>query len=803
MNLKQYFTIQTLLEKDNLEEALHSFKCLVIDNDIRNSITANYGRWSELRKSFSEGVISKQEETLQKNRIRKSLLSILQEIKEDCITKEEEDFYYLKTAIGEVLHKLEVLYKDISSRSEQSYTWITDFRKDLDDINSKWKAQTFTVSVIALMKSGKSTLLNSWMGNEYLSTSIKPETIRVVRIQHSSNAGQGVLRNKEKKEAEGPINIKSKLKSLNKYYRDRDIIPSDEELTLQVNLPAFVDRDFNDIKFELLDTPGVNEAGVESLVGKIDRLVHNSDVIIYLLDATKLKSKDEEEMFLKLKEDRKELFQFLDTKLFFVVNKIDELEDRNMIEAKGFDNVESIKKYIANYLNKKVGIKEVSASDIFTVSAERALLGRAIIGGNPTPGQVNDFMRKAFGDTQELWRYVTEEIKIQKAHKYIIQSSIQDLEKNILDKIHEKRISIFSSTILLKLNSVVQQRRSDMEVTNGTLTSKVVEIESLKRDMEIIKERLSELSVINNNFKKKGNSKVDDIFGEFQEAVYSEINSAFKKDQDTVYNNYLPEGLAKVLRTTNYNYKHENINEVKRKLHDINYQVLINLNSHFNKIWNQISIEIKKYHDIFSEELEETVDPLVEQIEEKIEEELDIKIHKRKLRIPHYTPNEFYAKINNSLNSLIQKKKKLNPKIKKEKYVAKKDRYILLGLIKTKSAGQVYTKTYIEWFDTSYNFSSKSYKNFLLKQIGELCSNTSNIVKQVINQEFEKVKFGIENEVIAYAERYIQNIENELAVKDGGEDINLRKERVKGDILAIDNLLRQLSQVKRKFKIKY
>src|ERR1700730_12614432 len=47
----------------------------------------------------------------------------------------------------------------------------------------RWETYTFKIAVIALVKSGKSTLINSWLGDEFLPVSSLPETAHIISIQ--------------------------------------------------------------------------------------------------------------------------------------------------------------------------------------------------------------------------------------------------------------------------------------------------------------------------------------------------------------------------------------------------------------------------------------------------------------------------------------------------------------------------------------------------------------------------------------------------------------------------------------------
>ncbi len=67
------------------------------------------------------------------------------------------------------------------------------FYKQLSTINSNAASPTLTVAVLALAKSGKSTLLNALIGHDILPSNNVPETARVVRIIHDPTLPQGLL----------------------------------------------------------------------------------------------------------------------------------------------------------------------------------------------------------------------------------------------------------------------------------------------------------------------------------------------------------------------------------------------------------------------------------------------------------------------------------------------------------------------------------------------------------------------------------------------------------------------------------
>jgi len=89
----------------------------------------------------------------------------------------------------------------------------------------------------------------------------------------------GVLTENGEVKAIGAQKICEFLKKINGDMRRDDIMPSEDELVLDVPLIALTNEEFDDYSFELLDTPGPNEAGADILRKKVNELLDGVDVI--------------------------------------------------------------------------------------------------------------------------------------------------------------------------------------------------------------------------------------------------------------------------------------------------------------------------------------------------------------------------------------------------------------------------------------------------------------------------------------------------------------------------------------------
>ncbi|GIL70787.1 hypothetical protein Vretimale_3881 [Volvox reticuliferus] len=255
------------------------------------------------------------------------------------------------------------------------------------ELKRRHDENALSVAVLALTKSGKSTLLNALLGMEVLPMNNVPETARICRITHDASAREPLLRDATGKIlARGEADVRTRLQQLNTVARgSRGSPPSRHPDSLG---PAVEDQaadgaggssstgSYNtgsgggglstvlDIsaplkalegygpefgRVTLLDTPGPNEAGEEQLKFQVERLLEGVDCVLYLLDYTKLKTAEEEGLFRRLRAINPQLVARLSSRLFFVINKVDASET-----SEGLDP-EEVRNYVADLVTRQLG----------------------------------------------------------------------------------------------------------------------------------------------------------------------------------------------------------------------------------------------------------------------------------------------------------------------------------------------------------------------------------------------------------------------------------------------------------------
>ena len=289
-------------------------------------------------------------------------------------------------------------------KSKMSFSTNDDLLENIDSVIEQIDNKTFTVSVIATIKAGKSTFLNALLGNEYLPSSNVPETSNLLFIRNSEE----ILLQKNKEVIKGITNIKNEIAERNKNDRENGVNTLNK-YTLFVPYKKL--DSLKNLNFQFVDTPGPNESGVPTLKNEVEKILKVSDVIIYLMDYGKLNSTDENELFSTISTIRKDLLSDIKSKVFFVVNKMDSKNTNSL-------NEEETINFVKEQLKKQL---KIDSPNIYCISAENALLAKMIKVQNYK--RIDDIGRKAFGDFG--WNDDDkEDIKISKLTDTILEHQI-------------------------------------------------------------------------------------------------------------------------------------------------------------------------------------------------------------------------------------------------------------------------------------------------------------------------------------------------------------------------------------------
>lgn len=499
--------------------------------------------------------------------------------------------------------------------------------------------QTFQIAVMAMIKSGKSTFINALLGQEFLPMSNVPETAVSVTVRHSNNPSHknGVLLDAGGKIAEGK-KIQTKIAELNDEKRDKNQV-SNEQLILEAPLQYLVENNkpLDGIKFEILDTPGFGEAEIAILKSKhvtmvSEDILENVGLIIYLLDYTKLKGKEEEEILLKLKNFRPDLLERVQDRLFFVVNKID-LENRTGLTP------EQTADYVWNLV--KSHIPSVKKANILTLSAGNALLARLILSGEATTDAVTDFAKQVFGYTGK--GKTLEECK-EEADDFLADSNLPNIENEIINHIYKNRGGILIDTLISDLEKIV----------NTFLNAKIkTAIATLKNDrakmlelLESIKKSKNDVSDIKKSKKKYIITKdfIRKSFEKYTEELTLDIKNLIKLEFKLITGSDSGSDIVELDVSSTPLI----LSKLHKKIHD---QTQVSFSQHRPNIERYICSEVDELFSNFSSKIKESSDDF----SKKLNKSLKIDVDTSSFEMPKLNINNIMTNLRNKIDHLVKK----------------------------------------------------------------------------------------------------------------------------------------------------
>lgn len=216
----------------------------------------------------------------------------------------------------------------------------------------------FRIGIVGEFSSGKSTFLNAVMGSSVLPSSIRPTTSVVNVVRYGEEPGLQILLESGEEE-------RAALSALADYVTERRN-PGNERGVAKVVIQSPVDLLRDGV--ELIDTPGLQSL-VEAHTETTYALVPTCDAIV-LIAAARQPFSESLATFLD------DLRGFVDDKVFYVVNKIDQLAADGARQA-------------LNFAEERVA-QHVEGATVFPVSAYRALAARRLASGEASAEDYED-----------------------------------------------------------------------------------------------------------------------------------------------------------------------------------------------------------------------------------------------------------------------------------------------------------------------------------------------------------------------------------------------------------------------------
>lgn len=373
--------------------------------------------------------------------------------------------------------------------------------------------QRYQVAVIAAMKAGKSTFLNSLIGADVLAseseactvcrTDIRPlpagETPKLLEYREREDGRTQVVTLVEGTAEE----IRQKF--LERTHKIRATSNQDWVVKFELYHPIDAIKESPSLAgFTLVDTPGPNEwesAFFDTVKLKETALeaLRTCDVILFILDYTSFKDNTNSELLKDLIEKRSDFLRHSAGKIYFILNKVDR-------KAEGDRDIELVVKDLRQALTG-FGIPEPI---IYPVSAWQGLLAKLIQQKVETENHLKNF-KKFFsaryaqeneeGDLvipspRKIAPQALEDSLIPTVERSVIQSIVQksgwNLLKNVLlelDK-YSKQIEIYLVTSIAGWGTELSQLQQQVDEYARRSDSARRKVEQVKKSVDAQSQKL-------------------------------------------------------------------------------------------------------------------------------------------------------------------------------------------------------------------------------------------------------------------------------------------------------------------------
>lgn len=482
-----------------------------------------------------------------------------------------------------------------------------EFSTSLNNIKYILTQKTFKVAVVGAIKSGKSTMLNAFIGRDLLPNQNAPCTVSTIEIFHSNENCNYVKKQFSDGKSENitsnrGFTLEQMFHNDIKEVRKNNTHSTIEKYSLHTPINGIKTSKYGDVinKFVLLDTPGLDEISTTNFntdyVKKISfKELRNSDALIIVLDYQNFMS-DINGRILKLISSNEKLIERDKNKIFFVINKIDLLNSK---DESIDDCIEKAREMIKEY------IPSIKNPNINYVSARQALLAR-IVKSNFASREILDEVDKLYGS-----RY-TESIEIngcvrqfklepsEYCDKLLEESRIGIIEDEILNCIFstfaEESLEAGIEKIIAINNDIINSLDNDISVIDDKYNLSFAKIENIKCKLYDLKKEFIE--VINipkdslNVLKNSINDKLDEM-SQYLDNIVNEMLPVknvleFEDKDDLLYKiNVIENNIKESLNVT--------LNKVNDHIYNESFNTQIEINKNLNEAFRKIGDEFNKY----------------------------------------------------------------------------------------------------------------------------------------------------------------------------------------------------------------
>lgn len=288
---------------------------------------------------------------------------------------------------------------------------------ELVDAFNKAKSDEFPVNIVATMSAGKSTLLNSLLGEEIMPSSQEACTAIITNIKNNDSLTNFKAKVYDRNNKQIAESDNATLEEMAKWNSNKDVSVID----MEGNIP-FVDSEESNSNLVMIDTPGPNNARDKDHEKTTWRMLGSSSktLVLYILNATQLGTKDDKKFLTRVKKSMSVGGKQSRDRFIFVVNKLDDLKAKTEDVSRTLQNVR-------DYLEKDIKIEN---PNIYAASALNALQIRTLLKDR----SVNDLDLDDDEDFELLGK-IRRSIKREDHHMEKYAPEIPSIKKKINDRL--------------------------------------------------------------------------------------------------------------------------------------------------------------------------------------------------------------------------------------------------------------------------------------------------------------------------------------------------------------------------------
>ncbi|MEI8603699.1 dynamin family protein [Pseudoalteromonas sp. B160] len=484
-----------------------------------------------------------------------------------------------KDATLQIIEQMGAISKEINLEIKEK----DFFDQALLAVKNSTEKLNLILSVVGVMKAGKSTLINSIVGNQILPSRSTPMTALPTYIKHNASCSGVVYRFKHadlfskmladlhdkkyvhthessaftKRLANKNLKLDEYLNSLSDIHEQLEIINDICRINIankidpKAILETFrLDEDFPTIEtcfqsikelklegevgnFILVDTPGANEAKLPELKSIVDKQIKRSSALLLVLNYTDLSSDADSQMRSKIVEEAKDY----QDRLIVAVNRFDARDKKSM-------NKNETIRYVKEELLEDIVLNE---ENIFPVSARNALLGGQSLNWLERQGKfelatLQDWQRDFLDNTtsgewdeedeDDLETIENIEETTRHAKKLLKSSRIADFINTALNRAYQNTGPDTIIAALGKLNRLLDEKlkltlEADLDSACKTISELKIRVVSLENALI----NLASLSnVINKKLNEWAEGASDNVF-EYIEEQISKLNESILTEE--------------------------------------------------------------------------------------------------------------------------------------------------------------------------------------------------------------------------------------------------------------------------------